>query len=102
MSYSYTKIRNMLIGPFLISFLLPIQLYANDLQHWRPETDVYVRIARDSAILIGLPSLMNRFPIINHNQELVLREATKYDKHPKRRKLSVLKFLRSTRTFSDI
>jgi hypothetical protein len=92
----------MLIGPFLISFLLPIQLYANDLQHWRPETDVYVRIARDSAALIGLPSLMNRFPIINYNQELVLREATKYDRPPKRRKIFVLNFLRSTRTFSDI
>lgn len=92
----------MLIGPFLISFLLPIQLYANDLQHWRPETDVYVRIARDSAVLIGIPNLMNRFPLINHNQELALREPTKYDKLPKRRKLFILKFLRNTRTFSDI
>lgn len=92
----------MLIGPAIISFLLPLQLYAKDLQHFRLETDVYVRIARDSAGLIGLPTLMNRFPIINHDQELMVRDATKYDRPPKRRKLFVLKFLSSTNTFSNI
>ena len=93
--------RNMLIGPLIISFLLPLQLYANDLQHFRFETDVYVRIARDSAGLIGLPSMMNKVPVINYDQELLLRDATKYDRPPKRRKLFILKFLRSTNTFSN-
>lgn len=92
----------MLIGPAIISFLLPLQLYANDLQYFRLETDVCVLIARDSAGLIGLPTLMNRFPIINHDQELMVRDATKYDRPTKRRKLFVLKFLRSTNTFSNI
>ena len=102
MSHPYPKMRNMLIGPVIISLLLPLQLYANDLQHFRLETDVYVRIARDSAVLIGVPNLMNRFPVINHDQELILREATKYDRPLKRRKLFILKFLRSTNTFSNI
>jgi hypothetical protein len=93
---------NMLIGPTIISFLLPLQVYANDLQHFRPETDIYVRIARDTAVLIGVPNLMNRFPVINYDQELMLRDATKYDRPPKRRKLFILKFLRSTKTFSNI
>ena len=92
----------MLIGPAIISFLLPMQIYANDIQHFRPETDLYVRIARDTAVLIGVPNLMNRFPVINHDQELILREATKYDQPLKRRKLFILKFLRGTNTFSDI
>lgn len=91
----------MLIGPTLISFLLPLQLYAHDIQNWHPETDVYVRIARDSAVLIGVPNLMNRFPVINYDQELFLREPTKYDRPPKRRKLFILQFLRSTKTFSN-
>jgi hypothetical protein len=93
---------NMLIGPTIISFLLPIQIYANDLEHFRPETDLYVRIARDTAVLIGVPNLMNRFPVINHDQELLIREATKYDRPLKRRKQSILKFLRSTKSFSNI
>jgi hypothetical protein len=101
MSHPHPKMLNMLIGPAIIAFLLPIQIYANDLQHYRPETDLYVRIARDTAVLIGLPNLMNRFPVINHDQELILREATKYDRPPKRRKLFILKFLRSTNTFSN-
>lgn len=92
----------MLIGPAIISFLLPLQLYANDLQHFSLEADICVRIARDSAGLIGLPTLMNRFPIINNDQELMVRDATKYDRPPKRRKLFVLKFLRGTNTFSNI
>jgi hypothetical protein len=92
----------MLIGPAIISFLLPIQIYANDLQHYHPETDLYVRIARDTALLMGMPNLMNRFPVINHDQELILREVTKYDRPLKRRKQFILKFLRSTKTFSNI
>jgi hypothetical protein len=94
--------RNMLIGPTLISFLLPLQLHAHNIQNWHPEMDLFVYIARDSAALIGLPNLMNKFPVINYDQELALREATKYDRPPKRRKLFVLKFLRSTNTFSNI
>jgi len=93
MSYIYPKMRNMLIGPAIISFLLPIQIYANDIQHFRPETDLYVRIARDTAVLIGVPNLMNRFPVINHDQELILRDATKHDRPPKRRKLFIRKFV---------
>jgi hypothetical protein len=93
---------NMLIGPAIITFLMPIQIYANELQYFRPETDLYVRIARDTAVLIGVPNLMNRFPVINHDQELILREATKYDRPIKRRKQFILNFLRSTKTFSDI
>lgn len=85
--------RNMLIGPTLISFLLPLQLYAHDIQNWHPETDVYVRIARDTAGLIGLPSLMNKVPVINYDQELLLREPTKYDRPPKRRKIFIKNFL---------
>ncbi len=92
---------NMLIGPVIISLLLPLQLYAKNLQDFRLEIDVYVRIAIDSAGLIGLPTLMNRFPVINHDQELMVRDATKYDRPPKRRKLFILKFLGSTRTFSN-
>lgn len=91
-----------LIGPVIISFLLPLQIYINDPQHLMPETDLYVRIARDVAVLVGVPNLMNRFPVINHDQELVLRAATKYDQPLKRRKLFILKFLRSTKTFSNI
>ena len=102
MSHQHPKMLNMLIGPTIISFLLPIQIYANDIQHYRPETDLYVRIARDTAVLIGLPNLMNRFPVINYDQELILREATKYDRPIKRRKQFILKFLRSTKTFSNI
>jgi hypothetical protein len=101
MSHPHPKMRNMLIGPTIISFLLPIQIYANDIQHFRPETDLYVRIARDTAVLIGLPNLMNRFPVINHDQELILREANKYDRPLKRRKQFIIKFLRSTKTFSN-
>ncbi len=93
---------NMLIGPAIISFLMPVQLYANDLQHLKLETDLYVRIARDTAVLIGVPNLMNRFPVTNYDQELALREATKYDRPLKRRKQFILKFLRSTNTFSHI
>jgi hypothetical protein len=93
MSHPHPKMRNMLIGPAIISFLLPIQIYANDIQHYRPETDLYVRIARDTAVLIGLPNLMNRFPVINHDQELILREATKYDRPLKRRKQFIKKFV---------
>ena len=94
--------RNMLIGPAIISFLLPLQLHAHNIQNWHPETDAFVHIARDSAGLIGLPSLMNKIPVINYDQELMLREATKYDRPPKRRKLFVMKFLRSTNTFSNL
>jgi hypothetical protein len=93
---------NMLIGPAIISFLLPLQLYANNLQNWHPEMDAFVCIARDSAGLIGLPSLMNKFPVISYDQELFLREPTKYDEPPKRRKWFVLKFLRSMNTFANI
>ena len=90
----------MLIGPTIISFLLPLQLHAHNIQNWHPETDAFVHIARDSAGLIGLPSLMNKIPVINYDQELMLREATKYDRPPKRRKLFVINFVKQMRSIS--
>ena len=92
--------RNMLIGPAIISFLLPLQLHAHNIQNWHPETDAFVHIARDSAGLIGLPSLMNKVPVINYDQELMLREATKYDRPPKRRKLFVMNFVKQMRSIT--
>ena len=92
--------RNMLIGPTIISFLLPLQLHAHNIQNWHPETDAFVHIARDSAGLIGLPSLMNKIPVINYDQELMLREATKYDRPPKRRKLFVINLVKQMRSIS--
>ena len=90
----------MLIGPTIISFLLPLQLHAHNIQNWHPEMDAFVHIARDSAGLIGLPSLMNKIPVINYDQELMLREATKYDQPPKRRKLFVMKFVKQMRSIT--
>lgn len=92
--------RNMLIGPTIISFLLPLQLHAHNIQNWHPEMDAFVHIARDSAGLIGLPSLANKFPVINYDQELMLREATKYDRPPKRRKLFVMYFVKQMRSIA--
>ena len=92
--------RNMLIGPTIISFLLPLQLHAHNIQSWHPEMDAFVHIARDSAGLIGLPSLMNKIPVINYDQELMLREATKYDRPPKRRKLFVMNFVKQMRSIA--
>lgn len=92
--------RNMLIGPTIISFLLPLQLHAHNIQNWHPEMDAFVHIARDSAGLIGLPSLMNKIPVINYDQELMLREATKYDRPPKRRKLFVMNFVKQMRSIA--
>ena len=92
--------RNMLIGPTIISFLLPLQLHAHNIQNWHPEMDAFVHIARDSAGLIGLPSLMNKIPVINYDQELMLREATKYDRPPKRRKLFVMNFVKQMRSMA--
>ena len=90
----------MLIGPTIISFLLPLQLHAHNIQNWHPEMDAFVHIARDSAGLIGLPSLMNKIPVINYDQELMLREATKYDRPPKRRKLFVMNFVKQMRSIA--
>ncbi len=92
--------RNMLIVPTIISFLLPLQLHAHNIQNWHPEMDAFVHIARDSAGLIGLPSLMNKIPVINYDQELMLREATKYDRPPKRRKLFVMNFVKQMRSIA--
>jgi len=89
----------MLIGPTLISFLLPLQLHIHDLSEWRHEGQAYVHIAYDAAYLVGLPSLKNKFPIVNHDQELYLRDATRFDRPPSRRKTFVLNFLRQMRSY---
>ncbi len=91
----------MIFGPAFISFLLPLQLYAHQLEHWHPQTDAFIHIACDSAGLIGLPSLMNQFPVVNHNPELQIRAAIKEDKPLKRRKLYILNLLKSNNTFSN-
>ena len=91
----------MIIGQTLISFLLPLQLYAHKLENWHPQADALVRIACNSAGLIGLPSMMNQIPVINHNPELQVRAAAKEDKPLKRRKLFVLNLLKNTNTFNQ-
>ncbi len=90
----------MLIGPTLISLLLPLQLHIHDLTEWRHEGQAYLHIAYDAAYLIGLPNLKNKFPVQNHNPELYLREADRFDRPPSRRKVFVLNFLRQMRTYS--
>lgn len=91
----------MIIGPTFISLLLPLQLYAHHLESWHLQTDAFIRIACDSAGLIGLPTLMNQFPVINHNPELAVRAAIKEDKPLKRRKLFVLNLLKNTNYLSN-
>ena len=83
----------MIIGPALISLILPLQLYAHNLQNWHPQSDSFIHIACDSAGLIGLPSLMNKVPLVNHNPELQLRSAIKEDEPPKRRKYFIRKLI---------
>lgn len=81
--------------------MMPLQLHIHDIKEWRHEGFAFVLIAHDSAQIIGLPSLKNMLPVINHDQELYLRDATKYDRPLKRRKLFVINFLRQMRTFSN-
>ena len=90
----------MLIGPILIAGLLPLQLTMHHLEEWHHAAFSYVQIANDSANLIGLPNLRNKFPIQVDNQELLLRDPNPDDKPLTRRKTYVIQFLRQMRTFA--
>lgn len=91
----------MIIGPTLISFLLPLQLHLHKMSEWKPQVHAFVHIVCDSAWLIGLPNLMNAKPITNNNQELLLREKTNFDKLPKRRRLFIINSISNMSIFSN-
>lgn len=91
----------MIIAPFVISYLLPLQVYVGDLDNWRPQQDLFIVCSRNVARLAGLPTPKKPLYQITLSDEFKLRPITKVDFIPKQRQQFFNRYLNQESVFKN-
>lgn len=90
---------NMIIATFVVSYLLPLQVYAGNLNYWRPQQDLFVISTKNIARLVGLPTPAKALYKVILTDEFKLRSIEKTDYMPKPRQLFFYTYMNQESVF---
>jgi hypothetical protein len=91
----------MIIASLVISYLLPLQVYIGELNHWRPQQDLFVVCSRNVARLAGLPTPKKPLYHVILPDEFKLRPINKGDSIPKPRQLFFNRYINQESVFKN-